>query len=115
MSRCRILLNGCDDSTEVVVNIDDAEVEFLKTIAELTVAASTYGCMPTMKVLEARDCELCMWEDPDTHRCYNEDITEEEHRRVHINHGFDCKGYNPEVWPEAIYGREEAESYDSEV
>lgn len=43
-----VTVNGCDDSTTVVVEGDEVIEAFLTKLSEAITAASTYGCMPIM-------------------------------------------------------------------
>lgn len=45
-----ILIQGCDDSTRFDVFLTDQEFQLMKVICEMSVATSTYGCMPTMSI-----------------------------------------------------------------
>ena len=44
-----IYVSGCDDSTAVVLDLNDAEYLVAQRIAEAITQASTYGCMPNME------------------------------------------------------------------
>lgn len=48
--RYKISVNGCDDSTEFVMDLDEAEAALIMKVAEICTNTSTYGCMPTMDV-----------------------------------------------------------------
>lgn len=48
----KILLSGCDDSTEIKVDISEHELFFLRRLEELFSEASTNQCMPTLHVEE---------------------------------------------------------------
>lgn len=51
MNLYKITVYGCDDSTTVLKVIDsEEEVSILQNTANSITQASTYGCMPTMKV-----------------------------------------------------------------
>lgn len=47
-----IWLNGCDDSTRIVMELTDAEVALLQQVAEKSQDASTSGCQPRMELVE---------------------------------------------------------------
>jgi len=50
-----LTLSGCDDATYIDVNLTDAEHALLVTIAEMTEAASSYGCQPVLNIGDAHD------------------------------------------------------------
>lgn len=50
MSEVRVVVCGCDDLTEVVIEATKSELEFLNKLALLVNEASTYGCMPSMSI-----------------------------------------------------------------
>ncbi len=52
-----INLQGCDDHTEVVMELTPNELAFVQRLAALTKATATYQCMPTMRVREADPTE----------------------------------------------------------
>ena len=43
---------GCDDTTEVKLDLTTAEKEFLYTLCDLVNETSTGCCMPTMELVE---------------------------------------------------------------
>lgn len=49
-----IRLVGCDDTTEINLELKPAQFELLKQIADLSKQISTYGCMPTMEIGELK-------------------------------------------------------------
>lgn len=53
----RIAVMGCDDSTYVSKELTDEQFKFLSEIADAITKASTYGCMPTMKVEPMKEGE----------------------------------------------------------
>jgi hypothetical protein len=45
-----ITLSGCDDSTTFEMELTDDKASAFRKAAEMSKAASTYGCMPTMEI-----------------------------------------------------------------
>jgi hypothetical protein len=45
-----ITVQGCDDSTDITIELTPTELTFLTGIAEKITAASEFGCMPRMSV-----------------------------------------------------------------
>ncbi|GAB2906858.1 hypothetical protein GCM10027047_01380 [Rhodococcus aerolatus] len=60
-----VVLSGCDDQTHLAIEASDAERAFLGRLAAASTAASSYGCMPTLRVTPTND-------DP-----FADDLTEE--------------------------------------
>ena len=58
MTKYKITVHGCDDSTGITHILLDEEYELLKEIADKITKASTYGCMPTMEIELEEDEEL---------------------------------------------------------
>lgn len=52
MKRYEISVDGCDDSTIVEMELNELELEFLKRFSKLVNETSTYGCMPTIDLIE---------------------------------------------------------------
>lgn len=50
MKTVKITVDGCDDYTEVTMQMTDAELAFLQKVAAAITNASEYGCMPRMEV-----------------------------------------------------------------
>lgn len=50
MSAFDIVVQGCDDATEITVDLTPAKLAFLTEIAERITAASEVGCMPRMTI-----------------------------------------------------------------
>ena len=50
MTRLRIHVSGCDDTTTIEIEVPEGTVGTIEEIAEQICEASTYGCMPTMTV-----------------------------------------------------------------
>mgnify|MGYP001064576776 CR=1 FL=1 len=46
----KIIVSGCDDSTEVSMELTDEEFKLIQKLAEKITATSSYGCMPTMDI-----------------------------------------------------------------
>lgn len=52
----QIDLTGCDDTTTIFLELDDAEFELIRIVAAKCTAKSRYSCMPTMSIyLSSRD------------------------------------------------------------
>lgn len=45
-----ILVEGCDDYTKILMDLSDSEADLIRRVAEAITAASTYDCMPTMRI-----------------------------------------------------------------
>jgi hypothetical protein len=54
MKRYIIQVLGCDDRTVIEMDLDDAQAAFVGEICKQVTAASTYGCMPTMEIMDAK-------------------------------------------------------------
>lgn len=50
MMKHTISLIGCDDTTRFEMDLTDEEAAFVRRMAELANAASTYCCMPEMEI-----------------------------------------------------------------
>lgn len=51
--KVKIIVNGCDDSTEIVLkNVDEDELDFLRELSDLITEASKYSCQPTFDLIE---------------------------------------------------------------
>ena len=50
MKEASVVICGCDDLTQIEIEVTESELEFLKKLATLVNEASTYGCMPSMSV-----------------------------------------------------------------
>lgn len=50
MSGYSVVVSGCDDSTEVEVELTDTEAATVRRIAGLVTEASEYGCQPVMRI-----------------------------------------------------------------
>lgn len=55
MKTYRIRLDGCDDHTDVKVDLDEHDAEVVCDIARRINTASEYPCMPTMRIAEGGD------------------------------------------------------------
>jgi hypothetical protein len=53
----RIKVSGCDDSTYINRDLTEQEYAFLVSIAADITEASTYGCMPTMTLIDYETVE----------------------------------------------------------
>lgn len=50
MSLINVNISGCDDQTEVSIQANEAELEFLKRLALLINDTRTYACNPGMYI-----------------------------------------------------------------
>ncbi len=50
MTAYEIQLRGCDDSTQWVMELTDAEAWLLERVAALSDEISDYGCQPSMTI-----------------------------------------------------------------
>ena len=50
MTTYRVVVSGCDDATEVDIDLDDAEAATVTRLAEAIAAKSEFGCQPTMRI-----------------------------------------------------------------
>ena len=48
--KIEIKVHGCDDTTEIMMDVTDEQHQFLHRVAKEVTAASSYQCMPTMEV-----------------------------------------------------------------
>lgn len=48
-------VHGCDDSTYTEMELTQKEFELISKLAEKITEASTYGCMPTMRIVAEED------------------------------------------------------------
>lgn len=55
MSKCRITLIGCDDSTHIDLDLTAAELAFTHRLAALSEEAAHDVCNPTLTVEETPD------------------------------------------------------------
>lgn len=51
--RYRVSVVGCDDQTDITIELTDAEAAAVEHVAEAITAASAYPCQPVMNVAEA--------------------------------------------------------------
>lgn len=51
----RITLNGCDDTTCILMEVSEDELSFLERLAKLSKDASGYLCQPTLTVIPEAD------------------------------------------------------------
>ena len=49
-ARYVIRLNGCDDETEIFMDLEPHEAELIERVSAASKAASTYGCMPRLNI-----------------------------------------------------------------
>lgn len=52
MKKYTIDIYGCDDTTSVVMELNEVELEVIERLCAKTVEISSYQCMPTMEVEE---------------------------------------------------------------
>jgi hypothetical protein len=52
MNTIRLNVQGCDDTTTVDIEVTDEQLAFLRRLAILVAESSTYGCQPTIEVVE---------------------------------------------------------------
>jgi hypothetical protein len=50
VNKASVVICGCDDLTQVEIEVTESELEFLKKLALLVNDTSTYGCMPSMSI-----------------------------------------------------------------
>ena len=48
--RIKVELVGCDDVTEVILDVNESELIFLQGLAEKTIEASEYSGQPAMEI-----------------------------------------------------------------
>ncbi|MFJ7748682.1 hypothetical protein ACIQXM_01850 [Arthrobacter sp. NPDC097144] len=53
-----ITLSGCDDKTEIVLNLDDDQVGTLRKFATRINQRSEFSCQPKMKITEATQGQI---------------------------------------------------------
>lgn len=58
MSDYFIQVEGCDDTTAVIVPLDESGVEALRRVIERVNATASYTCMPTMSMRPASDDDV---------------------------------------------------------
>ena len=51
----RLGLHGCDDSTKFNIELTDTEFKLIARISYESARVSTYGCMPTLRIVEVDD------------------------------------------------------------
>jgi hypothetical protein len=69
MKKHLIRLQGCDDKTQLVMELSDEEVLCLGRVAAVVNAASTYQCMPKLHIEDAAN--LCPHGEPSGEWCNN--------------------------------------------
>ena len=50
MAKYLISVDGCDDSTEIEVDLTPTQFKLLERIAEQVSEKANYGCMPSMSI-----------------------------------------------------------------
>ncbi len=55
MKTYKIGVHGCDDSTEIEMELTETEWTLVRRIARKITETSTYGCMPTMEIEEVKE------------------------------------------------------------
>lgn len=58
-----VMLDGCDDSTYIPMEVTKEEQEFLEQLSVKSQQYSTYGCMPTMSIALEMEEEKDDWDD----------------------------------------------------
>ncbi|MET4059987.1 hypothetical protein ABIB35_001532 [Arthrobacter sp. UYP6] len=53
-----ITLSGCDDKTEIVLNLDEAQADVLRKFASRINERSGFECQPKMKIAEATQRQI---------------------------------------------------------
>lgn len=56
--------SGCDDSTQITIDLTDKQLAFVKYLADQITQTSTYGCMPTMHVCPLDEVDEWQLRDP---------------------------------------------------
>lgn len=54
MNKVKFALQGCDDSTTIEIEVTNKELKFLERLEILTNEASSYGCEPTLDIIEVK-------------------------------------------------------------
>ena len=52
-NKYKIIVYGCDDSTEIDYELNDKELSLVEDISKKVSNTSSYQCMPTMEVKKA--------------------------------------------------------------
>ena len=58
-----VVVQGCDDSTDIIIQADDIKFDIIKELADQVTKASTYGCQPVMSIREATEADKRRLED----------------------------------------------------
>ena len=58
MKKYLVTLRGCDDSTYKIIELTQKEYEICHRVLEEVSDESTYGCMPTAYIREAKEEDL---------------------------------------------------------
>ena len=58
-----VVVQGCDDSTGIIIQADDIKFDIIKELADQVTEASTYGCQPRMSIREATEADKRRLED----------------------------------------------------
>lgn len=53
MSLYKVKINGCDDTTEFIMEMTEEQLELVKSMCALSKSASTHHCQPTMEVADS--------------------------------------------------------------
>lgn len=64
--------SGCDDSTQITIDLTDKQFAFVKYLADQITETSTYGCMPRLYVDKLDEVEEWTLNDPREVMPFNE-------------------------------------------
>lgn len=64
--------SGCDDSTQITIDLTDKQLAFVKYLADQITQTSTYGCMPRLHVNRLDEVEEWTINDPREVAPFNE-------------------------------------------
>lgn len=64
--------SGCDDSTQITIDLTEKQLAFVKYLADQITQTSTYGCMPRVHVRQLDDVEEWELNDPREVEPFNE-------------------------------------------
>ena len=51
----KVTLIGCDDQTDMFIDLTDEQVTFLEMLSKLSKETSSYLCMPTLEIARLQD------------------------------------------------------------
>ena len=61
VNKLYIMVRGCDDATNALVELTDDELETLKRVVESINVKSRYGCQPTINITQEKPAD---WYEP---------------------------------------------------